>query len=207
MDYPFYDKFDDLRMWADKDLPHCEQKGIVQFVTFRLGDSLPQSRIAELKEAREIFKANNPEPWSEETTMKFRNLVGRFESKLLDKGYGSCILRDPRARSVVEESLHYNDKVRYDLIAYVVMPNHVHVLFRPYPDSKLEEIIHTLKSFTATRINKSLGRRGNVWMSNYFDRMVRSEEHLEYCIKYIRQNPRFLKAADYALFIDPSCGM
>lgn len=200
----FYDKYSDLRMWSHKSIPHCEQEGTIQFITFRLADSLPVSKIRELKEAKAIFIAQNPEPWNEETKIKFQNIIGRTESKLLDNGYGSCILRNPKVRTIVVNSLHFNDNKRYDLIAYVVMSNHVHLLLKPYQGEKLENIIHSIKSFTANRINQALGKSGSVWMEKYHDRMLRSIEHLDFCIKYIRSNPRFLQPHEYTLFVSPS---
>lgn len=69
------------------------------------------------------------------------------------------------------------------------MPNHAHVLLRPNRGIKLEKIIHSLKSFTATESNKVLGRSGAFWMREAFDRFIRDADHFARAFKYIENNP------------------
>ena len=53
----------------------------------------------------------------------------------------------------------------------------------------LEKLIRGWKGFTARQINKLLGRSGNFWQRDYFDRLVRDEKHFANCVRYIRRNP------------------
>jgi putative transposase len=70
------------------------------------------------------------------------------------------------------------------------MPNHVHAVFVLNPTWSLEKIILSWKGFTARKINPLLGRTGNFWQRDYFDRLVRDAKHLANCIRYIRRNPK-----------------
>ncbi len=124
-------------------LPHCDFPGLVQFVTFRLIDSLPASRRAEWEHLLRI------EDVSEKRT--------KLE-EYLDRGHGACQLRDPRIARLVEEALlHFHDD-RYELLAWCVMPNHVHVLVHVWqtPLSKLER---SWKQFVQTQANLSVQER------------------------------------------------
>ena len=84
--------------------------------------------------------------------------------------------------------LHF-DGVRYRMLAWVIMPNHVHALLETLPAFPLGGIVHSWKSFSAKQANKILGRIGPFWMRDYFDRYVRGEEHLMAAMEYIEQNP------------------
>ena len=77
---------------------------------------------------------------------------------------------------------------RYRLHAYIVMPNHVHALFELFDADDLPAILHSWKSFTASRLNKLLGRSGQIWREEYFDRLIRNAEHYENVISYYREN-------------------
>lgn len=143
-------------------LPHWEKDEATYFITFRLYDSLPEG--VGRKSARAAHEA-------------------------LDHCYGSCHLRDPRVADAVQESIHFLDGTRYRLLAWCVMPNHVHVVFRILPGYDLKRIMHSLLSFTANRANKLLGRTGTFWQREYYDHMVRNEEELGRAIRYVLENP------------------
>ena len=85
--------------------------------------------------------------------------------------------------------LRHFDGDRVLQIAWVVMPNHVHAVFVLNPAWSLEKIILSWKGFTARKINPLLGRTGNFWQRDYFDRLVRDAKHLANCVRYIRRNP------------------
>ncbi|MFD2256505.1 hypothetical protein ACFSSA_07450 [Luteolibacter algae] len=74
----FLDPSEEIRKHGSK-LPHWQQDGVMQFVTFRLGDSLPQSKLREWSENRRIFLEQNPKPWTEETEFEFRR---RFTQRI-----------------------------------------------------------------------------------------------------------------------------
>lgn len=182
-------------------LPHWHQQGKIQFVTFRLADSLPQERILFLKEEIARFNAANPKPWNQETIERFRNLIGPIEEKLLHQGYGSCPLRHAEIRDILVEALHFGDGDKYRLLAYVIMPNHVHLLMLPIGETCLADILHSVKLYSSRRINRKLQTTGPLWMRESFDRLVRNSTELISYIDYIRSNPNHLQPTDYTLYI------
>ena len=86
--------------------------------------------------------------------------------------------------------------------AYVLMPNHFHVLVTPAPGHELKNIIRSWKGFSARRINKLLGRTGAFWQAEAYDHIVRSEEQFGHYRRYIANNPvkARLKEEDYVLY-------
>ena len=84
-------------------------------------------------------------------------------------------------------------------VAHVVMPNHVHLLLSPIGDDEVVKSIGSVKQFSANAINKRLGRRGNVWQRNVFDRLVRDIQGFEACVNYINQNPCNLRPDQYTI--------
>ena len=84
--------------------------------------------------------------------------------------------------------LHF-DGARNHLLAWAIMPNHVHTLIEVFDGFPLDDVIHTWKSFTAKQANRLLGRGGRFWAPDYYDRQVRDDEHLAAVTDYIEQNP------------------
>ena len=191
---------------ATGDLPHWHQDGKFQFVTFRLSDSLPQTKITALKQEIARFTALHPRPWDEDVKKAYWRIIGPIESRLLDNGYGSCILKDPNIRKIVSDAILFKDGKDYDVLSFVIMPNHVHMLLRVRGDSTIMEMMHSIKSFTANKINRFLGRTGSVWKKEYFDRIIRSESHLHNCLAYIIDNPKHLCDGDYQVYLSSAAG-
>ncbi len=98
------------------------------------------------------------------------------------------------------EALQYFDGERYRLDHYVVMPNHVHAIFQLKEGFPLEGMMHSLKSFTAKKINKERGTTGEVWQSRYWDRLIRSQKHLDWTRRYIVKNPEKLRDGEFTLW-------
>ncbi|MCR4297576.1 MAG: transposase, partial [Gallionella sp.] len=108
---------------------------------------------------------------------------------LLDAGHGACWLRQPAIANIVEDALLHWDGQRYRLLAWCVMPNHVHALIETREGYSLPKVVQGWKSFTARLINQHLGRTGTVWMRDYFDRYIRDDHHLAAAMAYIHNNP------------------
>lgn len=117
-----------------------------------------------------------------------RQIYQRAE-EYLDAGHGECWLRQPDIAKVVEDALVHFDGERYRLLAWCVMPNHVHVLIETGEGFPLGDILHAWKSFTAKAVNKILRRRGEFWQREYFDRFIRNAEHYAAALAYIEENP------------------
>ena len=169
-------------------LPHWNRKNTACFVTFRLFDSLPAEKLQQLEDSRQSWIAAHPQPWESTVAREYFELFNGNIQKWLDNGHGSCLLRDSACRTAVEDALWHFAGERYALYAYVVMPNHVHVLFMPTDENTISDIVASWKRFTAHEINKILSREGTVWQKESFDTLVRSERHFTTIIKYIREN-------------------
>jgi putative transposase len=126
-------------------LPHFDGPELTQHVTFHLADSLPRKVVDRLEneilsmpvEKRDVERRIRVEAW-------------------MDSGYGSCILREPPVASLVQAALQFFDGQRYRLLAWVVMPNHVHVLFQPMTGWTVAKIVASWKKFTARGIRDYL---------------------------------------------------
>ena len=167
------------KIWHSRGyLPHYEGGEIPQSITFRLHDSLPQALLHQWRGELERL------PDDKRQTERRKRI-----DAALDAGYGECWLRDPRIGQLVEDALLHFDGQRYRLHAWVVMPNHVHVLATPLSGYSLSSILHSWKSFTAKEANRYLGRSGAFWLEEYFDRAIRDENHFNKVVEYIENNP------------------
>jgi len=162
--------------WHSRDyLPHFEGGERPQFITFRLKDALPQV----------VFERWRLELEAAGEDAELRRRVEAY----LDAGHGRALLSDAGVASLVESALLHFDAQRYRLAAWVVMPNHVHLLLTPLPGHTLSSIMHSLKSYTAGEANKLLRRQGAFWQEEYFDRYVRDPKHYAQTLAYIEANP------------------
>ena len=173
-----------LKGWYSRGyLPHLDALRVFQVITFRLADSLPQVKLQDLEielaslasDRRETERRRKIEQW-------------------LDAGMGCCALRHPLVAQLVQNALHYFHGQRYQLLAWCIMPNHVHVLVQPrYP---LGKIVQGWKSVTSRQVlarheSLQLGIPDpqRLWMRDYWDRYIRDEDHLASVIEYIHRNP------------------
>lgn len=184
---------------AGKKMPHWNQGDCVQFVTFRLADSLPQSKLKEYGDMKGQWLDIHPKPWDAATKALYENEVGNTMDRWLDAGYGGCMLKSESARSIVANAILHFDGDRYDIHAFVIMPNHVHVLLSTRGDNLVQGIVGSWKKFSAHEINRLQGRQGPVWESDSFDHMVRNETAFQAKLDYIINNPAHLPPDCYTL--------
>ncbi len=176
--------------WTLHRLSHWQQGEVPVFVTFRLADSLPSDILRQWIEDRDAFVAANPPPWDEETEREYHRLFSDRIEEQLDAAHGCCALRDPRVAEIVEERLRYFDGKRYTLWSFVIMPNHVHVLASIAAGESLPEIVKGWKGVSSRMIHREgLSDLNPFWQPDYFDRLIRSPEHFETTLDYIRHNP------------------
>ncbi len=113
-----------------------------------------------------------------------------FDRRLDAQVIGPLWLKEPRIAQAIIDALRFGEEKLglYDLIAYVVMANHVHVLIRPH--APLPKVMRAIKGFTAREANKILGRSGQrFWQEEFFDHWVRNDGELRRIIRYIESNP------------------
>jgi putative transposase len=97
-------------------------------------------------------------------------------------------LRRPDIAKLIEVALRFHHRDWYELLAWVIMPNHVHLLIT-VGDTTLSKIVKELKRYTAREANKLLQRRGGFWAEDYFDTYMRDGEHESKTRRYIENNP------------------
>ncbi|MCZ7605593.1 MAG: transposase [Planctomycetota bacterium] len=173
-------------------LPHWEREHATYFVTFRLADSLPADARKHIEEQRyDIVKTAEHlnRPLTDTERERLDQLYSITVDELLNAGHGACHLKAPDCAAVVAETLTKFDGERYALYAWCVMPNHVHVVFRPFAGHALGDILHSWKSFTAKACNKLLGRTGEFWQRESFDRLIRDREEFDLRVRYTVENP------------------
>ncbi len=171
---------------------------MIQHVTFHLADSLPQTVLLRLEAELKFLPIGKRDA-------KRRKRVDAW----IDAGHGSCILCKPAIADMVQGSLLAFDSRRYRLLAWVVMPNHVHALFQPMRGWTVAKIVGTWKKFTARKIRDDQRNAGNanlpiggspsspigeapsgpVWHREYWDRFIRDKTHLQQVMEYIHLNP------------------
>ena len=159
-------------------LPHFDGGELAQFITFRLHDSLPGSILVHWRE-----ELKHEMPGEVEALMR------RRVEAYLDQGHGVCYLQDSSIAGLVQDALLFHDQTKYRLAAWVIMPNHAHILCTPNIGNSLAGIMHSLKSYTSNEANKLLNRRGRFWQKEYFDRYIRNATHYMKVVKYVENNP------------------
>ena len=156
-------------------LPHWQPGGAFLFVTWRLAGSIQ-------------LPAPTGQPDSPHLSAGQAFVALDRRSDRADSG--PLWLRNPRIAEIVAQALRYGEQERkfYSLRAWVVMPNHAHVLFQPRVP--LAVITRWLKGSTARKANLLLGRTGKAfWQDESYDHWVRSEAELQKIVRYIERNP------------------
>ncbi len=142
-------------------VPHWQVPGGVYFLTWRLAGSIPREQEEALGKLRDelsrIRELGFPDRSIEEAEREYFRLL----DSSLDCGSGEAFMLNPAIADLVDSALRYGDGQTHELIAYSVMPNHVHVVFRLH--EQLDELVQRWKSFTAHAANKILGRKGTFW--------------------------------------------
>jgi putative transposase len=213
--FVYFDECRAVRIYQ-RNLPHWRQDGAIYFVTFRLGDSIPQSVIDQWEYERRIWLAArgipadaNRDDWQkqverlpESEQRQYHKHFNRLFHVALDEGHGLCPLKDPTCVNIVRQRLLENDGETYHLGDFVVMPNHVHLLILPAPASRLEWILKGIKGATARLCNRRIERSGKFWQADSYDHIVRTLEQLAQFRQYVADNPKKagISLADEAVY-------
>jgi len=164
-------------------LPHWVPDGATIFVTWRLAGCVPTNvefAATGYKRAAVFF------PGDERLEDRRQKTIVCPTAARLQPAW----LQDPRVANVIVEALRYGESFRgfYQLFAWVIMRNHVHVIFQPH--GEMPPIMRWLKGRTARQANRILGRTGmKFWQDESFDHWIRSEEELRDLIAYVENNP------------------
>ena len=179
----------------ERHLPHWRLAGACYFTTFRLNDSIPVENAHQIRVEAAQWKARLAQAGTQVSPtlrlewIKFqRDQLIKVEL-LADECHGECLLRHQPLRRLVSDALHYFEGVRSETFAFVIMPNHVHVLCRPLAEFDIESLSGSWKRHCAIQINREMGRKGKVWQQETFDRIIRDAEHFRRMVRYIAENP------------------
>ncbi len=184
-------------------LPHWRQDGVTYFVTFRLGDSIPDSVRSRWEgekalwlKARGIVYDGERGCWhaafaklSAAEQFRFHQHFNRQVQGCLDRGLGQCHLRKDKCLETVRAKILCDDGGPYHLGDFIIMPNHVHLLVTPIRGEELEMVLKRVKGASAVECNRLLQRSGTFWQAESYDHIVRSLEQLHQYRQYIGDNP------------------
>ncbi|MDD4059956.1 MAG: transposase [Kiritimatiellae bacterium] len=155
---------------------------MVQHVTFHLVDSLPKETVERL-----VAEIQQVDPDRRDIEMR-----SGLEA-LVDAGHGVCWLRRADCARIVQDALLHFDGERYRMIAWVVMPNHVHALFQTLDGWSMNTVVGSWKTFTANAIGRIVRQSGepapSIWHPEFWDRFIRNDHHFASALAYIHNNP------------------
>jgi REP element-mobilizing transposase RayT len=160
--------------YYERTLPHWQPEGRDLFLTWRLSGTLPAKVMAALRASK-----------TKEMGKRFREC----DLELDKSSSGPLWLKDPQVASVVVKEIEkVADGGLCRVHAWVVMPNHVHLMIEPRV--AMAEITRAIKGSTARQANLLLGRTGKYfWQDESFDHLIRNETEFAKVKKYIERNP------------------
>jgi len=141
------------------------KKGL-RILSLSIGRNIAKDVLLRFKAERETIvaqaeAARRPPTWQEQEEL-FRWYSMRVDN-YLDAGHGDCHLGRPEVVDLVAGAIQFHANERFDLHAWVVMPNHVHAVLHPRPDWALSEILKSWKGFSAREANRVLKRTGTTF--------------------------------------------
>ena len=189
----------EYRFFYRRHLPHIQPPGGTLFVTFRLAESIPGEVWERLCEETQQIEAvlariSNLQERGQRAYAAQRRLFGQWDGVLDAAQSGPMWLRDHRIAGLVSKSLHHHSGHAYDLNAFCIMPNHVHLVCTPLANADgtyqaVSAIMHSIKRYTARLANRVLEGQGQFWQHENYDHAVRDEAEMHRIIAYVRNNP------------------
>ena len=188
-------------------LPHFQQPGQTYFVTWSLKDAVPPKalkrytqKLNELKALKEFHKAQKSEKQildrvDLEYNLTREKYIKAFDDLLVASTNPVVDLSKHVNTEIIKEILHFWNDKKLENLAFCVMPNHIHWVFHLFEKDKinapvyLQDILYSVKRFSANRINELENRKGSLWQKESFDTTIRDDKHLYYAIEYTLNNP------------------
>lgn len=185
-----------------RNLPHWDVPNATYFLTTCLDGSIPAQGLLSLQQAR-MERKRRAKP-AHLSAKDWQLLHWKWDFKdmeqWLDFTPARRDLEQPALAQLIVNALQFHAGERYDLLAYVIMPSHMHWLFTPRDDwivtlthdnerTPRERIQHSINRYTARECNLLLQREGTFWQKESYDHWVRDENEMERIIHYIEGNP------------------
>jgi len=201
-------KIEKIKESYQRNLPHIQPIGAAFFVTFRLKDSIPKAKIWQLKNAFDEnvkqLKRNNNADLDFQLYNERKRFFAQYDALLDAMEDGPVFLKQPKIAKLVVNELYRFDDDLYKLVAYSIMPNHVHILIdtsiqipKYFDVSKweslefepLSNIMKKIKGPSAVYANRLLDRNGKFWQRESYDHYIRNAKEFNRVIAYILNNP------------------
>ena len=151
-------------------LPHFDAAGMVQHIVLCTANSVPIKALSVIKG---------------ETVSARRSRI----DVALDQSQSGFVFNDQEAAYIMAHALKHFCGSRYDLLAWCVMPNHVHVVLVILPNHRLGQIVRSWKTFVTWEVNNRHKSEGSIFFKDYFDRYMRNGSQTERAIAYVENNP------------------
>lgn len=179
-------------------LPHLHIPDQTFFITWLLKGALPKSLVKKIVKLNQLKDEEVAKVFTESPELNQQmqsDYFNEFDFELDSIITGSHYLRKTDIAKIVAKSLHYWDNKKIDLICYCIMSNHVHAVFSVLEFDEHREkvfwvdIMESIKKYSARECNKEIGRKGQFWHHESYDRLIRDREELYRTIIYILDNP------------------
>ena len=186
-------------------LPHFQQPGQAYFITWCLKDSIPRKALVKYSQELKILKAQQ-DFCKDKESIDNKNIREKYYlvknkyikafNNLLDCQKNPALnLSKDSIREEINASLFYWEGKKLRNLAYAIMPNHIHWVIQLLRKNTrgnlvyLQDILQSVKRFTANKINELENRKGSVWQKESFETTIRDDKHLHYAIEYTINNP------------------
>jgi len=185
----------DYALYHKRFLPHIQPMGRPLFITIRSSDSIPKKYMEEYKRYTEMLKqAEKQKPEDHDLKVNNNKKAFAYMDDIFHNNQGSInFTKHEAVAALITENLQSLHGVSCFISAYTIMPNHLHILLRPFErDGKpisIAEIMKSFKGLTARQVNLILNRSGALWYREYYDHWLRSGREFVNVVEYIRQNP------------------
>ena len=187
-------RFRHEEIFSEAPLMNRSGPGALRLVTMMLEDALPADKLADIVDILPL----------EEQRERQRRL-----HHLLDSGYGSCLLADPGPANVLDQALQSFNGRQFELVSFVIMPSHVHMLVGANSGYRIEQVLLALMDWSEEQFEEHCGTKGRVWSRQYREQVIRDEEHMFAAIEFIHSDPVRARLCDNAEDWEYSsaCGM
>ena len=178
-------------------LPHIIPHGESVFITYRLAGSIPVDVLLRLLDEKQAVIRRMKSAYLDDAVIVKANYdehkrhFARIDSYLDKAGQGPHWLKIPAVASIIKEGIHRRDGIDYDLHAYCLMSNHVHLLLTiRHQHRPFHQTLKSLKGYSARRVNELLDRTGqSFWQPESYDHVIRNHEEFKRVVIYILNNP------------------
>ena len=173
-------------------LPHKQEENSIISVTWRQNLTIPQSVLDLLQEQSDIWhQTHSPQ---EDKRYLHEQQFELFDTELAKYNHPDYQLSDPEIAFIIKGTLHFYDNKKYRLHSYRIMNNNIQAIIQPIPGNegiipRLQDIVRGIKTYTAKKINEKRGKSGSVWGKNFYDSLIRDDDHYYNVLNYILNNP------------------